>query len=389
MKTLADLRRRVTQGELGSLPVVIGLVVIWIVFQAKNDRFLTSGNLTNLVLQIAAVGTISVGVVLVLLLGEIDLSVGVVSGLAAGVTAVLNVKHDVPAVPALLCGLGVGLAIGVFQGLFVSRLLVPSFVVTLAGLVGWQGVHLQVLGSTGTINLKPNVITQLTTTFFSDAVGWALGAVAVGIYVLVKAGEFRRRQAAGLPGGSPQAIVVRSVVVGAAVLIGVAVLNNDRGVPLAAVILVGFVVTFDLITRRTTYGRHIFAVGGNKEAARRAGISVENIQLSVFALCSLMAAAGGILAASRLLAVNQSSGSGDTLLNAIAAAVIGGTSLFGGRGTVWSALLGALVIGSISNGMDLLAYSSSVKFMVTGAVLLAAVTIDATARRGRVSAGRA
>ena len=389
MNAFVDLRRRVTQGELGSLPVVIGLVVIWIVFQVKNDRFLTSGNLTNLVLQIAAVGTISVGVVLVLLLGEIDLSVGVVSGLAAGVTAVLNVKHDVPAVPALLCGLGVGLAIGVFQGLFASRLLVPSFVVTLAGLVGWQGVHLQVLGSTGTINLKPNLITQLTTTFFTDAVGWALGIGAVGVYVLVKVGEFRRRQAAGLPGGSPQAIVLRSVVVGAAVLIGVGVLNRDRGVPLAAVILVGFVVIVDLITRRTTYGRHIFAVGGNKEAARRAGISVQNIQLSVFALCSLMAAAGGILAASRLLAVNQSSGSGDTLLNAIAAAVIGGTSLFGGRGTVWSALLGSLVIGSISNGMDLLAYSSSVKFMVTGAVLLAAVTIDATARRGRVSAGRA
>src|SRR5438067_2250856 len=389
MNAFVDLRRRVTQGELGSLPVAIGLVVIWIVFQIKNDRFLTSGNLTNLVLQIAAVGTISVGVVLVLLLGEIDLSVGVVSGLAAGVTAVLNVKHAVPAVPALLCGLGVGLAIGVFQGLFASRLLVPSFVVTLAGLVGWQGVHLHVLGSTGTINLKPNLITQLTTTFFTDAVGWALGIGAVGVYVLVKVGEFRRRQAAGLPGGSAQAIVLRSVVVGAAVLIGVGVLNRDRGVPLAAVILVGFVVIVDLITRRTTYGRHIFAVGGNKEAARRAGISVQNIQLSVFALCSLMAAAGGILAASRLLAVNQSSGSGDTLLNAIAAAVIGGTSLFGGRGTVWSALLGALVIGSISNGMDLLAYSSSVKFMVTGAVLLAAVSIDATARRGRQAAGRA
>ena len=386
---ITDFRRRVAQGELGSLPVVVGLVVIWIIFQVKNDRFLSSGNLTNLVLQIAAVGTISVGVVLVLLLGEIDLSVGAVSGLAAGVTAVLNVKHDVPAVPALLAGLGVGLAIGVFQGIFISRLLVPSFVVTLAGLVGWQGVHLEVLGSTGTVNLRPNLITQLTTTFFTDAVGWVLGIVAVAAYVLVQANEFRRRRTAGLPGTNVQAIAVRSVVVGAAVLIGVAVLNNDRGVPLAAVILVGFVVLFDLLTRRTTYGRHVFAVGGNKEAARRAGISVPTIQLSVFALCSMMAAAGGILAASRLLAVNQSSGSGDTLLNAIAAAVIGGTSLFGGRGTVWSALLGALVIGSISNGMDLLAYSSSVKFMVTGAVLLAAVTVDATARRGRISAGRA
>jgi D-xylose transport system permease protein len=389
MNSLIALRRRVTQGDLGSVPVVIGLVAIWIVFYLKNDRFLSAGNLTNLALQIAAVGTISVGVVLVLLLGEIDLSVGAVSGLAAAVTVVLNVKHDVPALPALLAGIGVGIAIGLVQGFFITRLLVPSFVVTLAGLVGWQGVLLSVLGSTGTVNLRPNLITQLTTTFFTHAVGWGLGALAIAGYVAALVNEQRRRRGAGLPERPRETIVLRTVIVGAAVLAAVAVMNKDRGVPLAALILVGFVVIFDLVTRRTTYGRHIFAVGGNKEAARRAGISVWGTQLSVFVLASTMAAAGGLLAASRLLAVNQSSGSGDLLLNAIAAAVIGGTSLFGGRGTAWAALLGSLVIGSISNGMDLLAYSSSVKFMVTGAVLLAAVTVDATARRGRISAGRA
>jgi D-xylose transport system permease protein len=182
---------------------------------------------------------------------------------------------------------------------------------------------------------------------------------------------------------------LRTAIVAVVLLVAMYELNRDRGLPLAVVILVGLVVIFDLITKRTTYGRHIFAVGGNPEAARRAAISVPGIQLSVFVLASTLAAAGGLLAASRLLAVNQSSGGGDLLLNSIAAAVIGGTSLFGGRGTVWAALLGALVIGSISNGMDLLAYSSAVKFIVTGAVLLAAVTVDATARRGRVTSGRA
>jgi D-xylose transport system permease protein len=245
------------------------------------------------------------------------------------------------------------------------------------------------VGTTGTVNLRPNLITQLTTTFFTHAVGWALAAVAIAAYLVTQVNEYRRRRAAGLRPRPIQEIVFRTAIVAVALLVATYELNRDRGLPLAVVILVGLVVIFDLITKRTTYGRHIFAVGGNPEAARRAAISVPGIQLSVFVLASTLAAAGGLLAASRLLAVNQSSGGGDLLLNSIAAAVIGGTSLFGGRGTVWAALLGALVIGSISNGMDLLAYSSAVKFIVTGAVLLAAVTVDATARRGRVTSGRA
>jgi D-xylose transport system permease protein len=383
------LRNRLGQGELGSLPVVLGLVIIWTVFQLANDRFLSAQNLTNLMLQITAMGMISVGIVLVLLLGEIDLSVGAVSGFAASVMAVLNVKNGMNPYVAILAGLGVGLAIGMFNGFFVTRFRVPSFVVTLAGLIGWQGALFYVLGGTGTVNLRAPEITGLANTFYRGPVGWALAVAAVAVYVAGILWARRTRAAAGLPVGGTASFVIRIVVVSAAVLGAMAVLNADRGLPLAVIIFIGSVVLFDLLTTKTRFGRSIYAVGGNAEAARRAGINVTRIRFTVFAIASTMAAAGGILGAARLLAVNQSSGSGNLLLNAIAAAVIGGTSLFGGRGTAWAALLGALVIGSISNGMDLLALSSSVKFMITGGVLLTAVTIDASARRARQAAGRA
>jgi D-xylose transport system permease protein len=386
---LAGLRRRVTEGDLGSLPVIIGLAVIWLIFWRLNPNFLTPRNLTNLVLQIAAVGTISAGVVLVLLLGEIDLSVGAVSGLCAAVMAVLNVKNGQPAVIAVGGGLVVGMAIGVLHGFWFTRFHVPSFVVTLAGLLAWQGALLYVLGDTGTINLNDRGIVGLANTFFPQWVGWGIAVVSIVVYALGTANEHRRRQAAGLVVGSPPALAGQVIVFGAVVLVAVGVLNADRGVPSGVLILLGFVVILDYVTRRTPFGRHVYAVGGNAEAARRAGISVNGIRVAVFCIASVMAAAGGILGASRLLAVNQSSGGSDLLLNAIASAVIGGASLFGGRGTVWAAPLGALVIGSISNGMDLLALSSSVKFMITGAVLLLAVTIDALSRRGREAAGRA
>jgi D-xylose transport system permease protein len=386
---IRDYGRRLGQGELGNMPVIIGIAVIWLSFQAANNRFLSAVNLTNLMLQIAAVGTISVGVVLVLLLGEIDLSVGAVSGLTAAVMAVLNVKHGVSAPVAILVALAAGTAIGLLHGLWVTRFRVPSFVVTLAGLLGWQGALLYTLGSTGTINLNDRGITRLAGTFYSPGIGWTVAVLAVGSYAALALLDRRRRAAAGLRAQPARAVVGRVVVVTGAVLAAVAVFNRDRGLPLVVLIFVGFVVLFDVITTRTRFGRHTLAVGGNAEAARRAGIPVDRVRLVIFALASTMAAAGGILGASRLLAVNQSSGSGDLLLNAIAAAVIGGTSLFGGRGSAWSALLGALVIGSISNGMDLLAVSSSVKFMVTGGVLLVAATIDAVSRRGRANAGRA
>jgi D-xylose transport system permease protein len=386
---LTTLRRRLTEGELGSLPVVIGLVVIWAIFWRLNPNFLSPRNLTNLVLQIAAMGTISVGIVLVLLLGEIDLSVGAVSGLCAAAMAVLNVKNGQPAVVAILAAIGVGLLIGLLQGFWFTRFNVPSFVVTLAGLLAWQGALLWVLGDTGTVNLNDRTIVGLANTFFPAWFGWAIVVGSTAIYAFVTFNEHRQRRTAGLVVGSPPALAGQVVVFGLVVLAAVAVLNADRGVPSGVIILLGFVVIFDYITRRTRFGRYVFAVGGNAEAARRAGISVPGIRLVVFAIASALAACGGILGASRLLAVNQSSGGSDLLLNSIAAAVIGGTSLFGGRGTVWAAPLGALVIGSISNGMDLLGLASSVKFMITGAVLLLAVTIDALSRRGRQSAGRA
>jgi D-xylose transport system permease protein len=270
-----------------------------------------------------------------------------------------------------------------------TRFRVPSFVVTLAGQIGWQGALLYVLGETGTVNLTDRAIVGVANTFLPPIVGWLLAVVCIALYLVSVLQVRRRRQAAGLQVDPLSSSAGQIVAVVGGVLLAVAVLNSDRGVPSAVLILLSLIVLLDYVTRRTRFGRHIFAVGGNAEAARRAGIHVDTIRLAVFALASGLAACGGILAASRLLAVNQSSGGSDLLLNAIAAAVIGGTSLFGGRGSVWAALLGALVIGSISNGMDLLALASSVKFMITGAVLLAAVTIDALSRRGRQSAGRA
>jgi D-xylose transport system permease protein len=381
--------RRVSQGELGALPVIIGLIVIWLYFSISEENFLTAGNITNLFLQITALGVIATGVVLVLLLGEIDLSVGVVSGLAAACMAVVNTKHGWDGWGAVILALLVGVAIGAFQGFFITVFQVPSFVVTLAGLLAFQGVLLYVLGDTGTVNLNDEVIIDLANTFYSDYVGWIIAIVILVPYVLFTLNGWRRRVAAGLDTTPFLLIVLQMAVVVIGSLVAVAVMNADRGVPLAVLIFIGIVIATDFLLRRTAFGRHVYAVGGNAEAARRAGISLTRVRMIVFILCSTLAAAGGILAASRLFAVNQGSGSGDELLNAIAAAVIGGTSLFGGRGTAWSALLGALVIGSISNGMDLKGLESSQKFMVTGAVLLLAVTLDATARRGRRSSGRA
>jgi D-xylose transport system permease protein len=386
---VAGFRRRLAQGELGSLPVIVGIAIIWAIFGIANDRFLTPGNLTNLFLQLAATGTISIGVVLVLLLGEIDLSVGQLSGLAAAVMAVLNVKQGWPGWLAILAGLGVGVVIGAFQGFWVTRFRIPAFVVTLAGLLAWLGALLLVLGETGTINLTDSTITGLTSTFFIPLDAWLLAVVVIVGYAGSKLWERRRRTAAGLPVPPLQFLITRIVVLAVGLLATAAVLAADRGLPLALVIFVGLVALVDLLIRRTRYGRHVLAVGGNAEAARRAGIQVDNVRLVVFTLAGTLAAAGGILAASRLFAVNQSSGGADTLLIAIAGPVIGGTSLFGGRGSAWSALLGGLVIFSIQNGMNLLGAESSIRFIVTGGVLLLAATVDALARRGRQAAGRA
>jgi D-xylose transport system permease protein len=302
--------------------------------------------------------------------------------------AVLSVKEGWSPYLAIAAGVLAGTAIGLFQGSVFTRFAVPSFVVTLAGLLAWPGAQLEVLGETGTVNITDAKITGLTNTFYGDTVGWIMAFAAIAIYAVLALRGRQRRVGRGLSAAPLGLLLMRIGLVAIAVLVAVWVLNDDRGVPLAALILVGFCLLFFYITTRTRFGRHIFAVGGNAEAARRAGINVTRVRVIVFMICSSMAACGGIMAASRLLAVNQSSGAGDFLLLAIAGPVIAGTSLFGGRGSVWHALLGALVITSISNGLDLQGRESSVKFMITGAVLLAAVVIDAIARRQRQAAGR-
>jgi D-xylose transport system permease protein len=384
---VGEFFRRAAQGEFATVRVILIIAVIWIIFQLANDRFLTAVNLSNLVLQIAGVATISIGVVLVLLLGEIDLSVGAVSGLAASVMAVLNVQQGWSPELAIVAGLATGAAIGLFTGFMVTTFGIPSFVVTLAGLIGWQGVQLAVLGDTGTINLPDNLITDLTGTFFDPGVGWAIGVAVIAAYAASVLATRARRVRAGLEAGPLWVSVGKIAVVAAAIIAAVAILNEDRGVPLAAVIMLGLMAIFSFLTTRTRWGRHLYAVGGNAEAARRAGIRINAVRMIAFTLASTLAAAGGILIASRLLAVNQSSGGSDLLLLAIAGPVIAGTSLFGGRGFVWSALLGALVIGSISNGIDLVGLESDIRFMITGGVLLLAVTIDALTRLRRQTTG--
>jgi D-xylose transport system permease protein len=380
----ADYRRRLAQGDIGQLPVVVGVIAIFTYFQIASDgAFLTSFNLVNLTLQMAAVGTIAIGVVLILLLGEIDLTAGIVSGLCAAVMAVLNVKMNVSAPLALLAGTLTGTAVGLFQGFWTTRFGIPSFVVTLAGLSIWGGLLLYVLGPTGTINLKDPFITSLAGTFFRGPVAYGLGALLVAYVAVGPILVHRKRRAAGLSVQPLAFVAIRAVIVGVLVLIAVLTLEADRGVGSSLVIFIGLVVAMDYMLLRTRFGRMIYAVGGNAEAARRAGIPVNLVRTLVFALASTMAAWGGILSASRGLAVNQSAGGGPVLLNAIAAAVVGGTSLFGGRGTVWAALLGIIMIQSISNGMDLQSLQSSIKAMVTGAVLLTVVTIDAVLRRGQ------
>ena len=386
---LGAIKRRLRSGELGAWPVIIGLIVIWVVFQSLNDRFLTAQNLSNLTLQIAATGTISVGIVLVLLLGEIDLSVGSVAGVSAAALAVLSVRHGMNEVVAILLVLVMGALIGLLQGGIFATLGVPAFIVTLAGNLGWLGLQLYLLSPQGTINIPyTGFIADLTHTNLSDVVGWIVGIVIIALYALSVLNDHRKRAAAGLPVKSITSLAVR--IVGLAVIVAatVAVLNDWQGVPVVLCIFVGLVAVVDLVLRRTRYGRSIYAVGGNVEAARRAGINVIMVRMSVFALCSMFAALGGILIASRGYAASQATGASDTLLVVIAAAVIGGVSLFGGRGSPWGALLGALVLGSITSGMFLLQLDSSYRYMITAAVLLAAVILDSVSRRGRKSAGR-
>jgi ABC-type xylose transport system permease subunit len=388
---ISAFNARLRSGDLGSVPVVVGLIIIWAVFQVANSNFLSSRNLVNLTLQTTSVGVLALGIVLVLLLGEIDLSIGSVSGLSAAVLGVSFVNKGWPLALSLLAGIVLGLVIGLFYGALYTRFGVPSFVITLAGLLGFLGLQLLVLGKEGSLNLPFDsaLVGLAQRSFLSPALAYGLIAMIVAAYVVSRLRSRGARTAAGLSAAPTSIIAIKAAALALVLLIPVIVLNSDRGVSAMFLLFVAMVVGIDFAVRKTRWGRSVMAVGGNVEAARRAGINVRMIYLTVFAACSTFAAIGGLLAAARLVAVNQSSGGGDTNLNAIAAAVIGGTSLFGGRGSAYSALLGALVIMSISNGLALLSLDSSVRYMVTAGVLLIAVTIDSLSRRSRQAHGRA
>jgi D-xylose transport system permease protein len=375
-------RARVRRGDLGSVPVAVGLVLIAIVFSSLSSHFLSAENLTNLALQMAATGTIALGIIMVLLLGEIDLSAGSVSGLCAVVMTLLYVRTSWPAWLAILAALATAAVVGLLHGVLRTALAMPSFVVTLAGLIGWQGLLLYLLGSEGTINLPfDHGIATLSDTWLPPWLGWLAVVVLAGAHATASLVTRTRRLRAELPAPALWWVVARSLALAVVLAVAVAVLNSDRGVPLTLVIFGELVIVMDFVLRRTVFGRRMFAVGGNAEAARRAGINVVAVRVLAFVGASVLAGAGGILAASRLAAVNQSSGGSDILLMAIAAAVIGGTSLFGGRGRAHAALLGILVIQSITNGMLLLNVNSAVRFMVTAAVLAVSVAVDSLARR--------
>jgi ABC-type xylose transport system permease subunit len=383
--------RRIRGGDLGALPVVIGLVVIAIVFQSLNPFFLSSSNLVNLTLESAAVGTIALGVVLVLLLGQIDLSVGSVSGLSAAVMAVTFTHQGWPLVLSISVGIAVGAGIGLVYGALFVRFGVPSFVITLAGLLAFLGFQLYVLGTNGSVNIPFDswIVQFAQQMFLPPWVAYVLAVAAGGSVIFNGIRRARHRDSMSLSSASRSGIIIRGVLLTVALSAVTWYLALTRGVAVMFVFFIALVILFNFLLTRTTWGRSVFAIGGNVEAARRAGIRVNQIYISVFLLCSTLAAVGGILAAARLASANPSSGGGDVNLNAIAAAVIGGTSLFGGRGSAYSALLGILVISAISSGLTLLSLDSAIRFMITGAVLLVAVIIDSVSRRSRAASGTA
>jgi D-xylose transport system permease protein len=384
--------QRVRAGDIGSLPIIVGLVAIAVVFGSLDDTFFTERNFTNLLLQMAPFATISIGVVFVLLLGEIDLSVAYVSAVG-GVTMTLLLRPDEPGWPwwlAIGFALAITTLIGLLQGLVITKAGIPSFVVTLAGLLVWNGVVLILTtrySSSGTIRIQDSTVRGLANNFLDDFWGWAISALVVMSYGLTQVRSARSRRARGLA-AKPFAVIAFQVV-GLAVVTSTAVwyANRDRGVPVSSLILLALLVFWSFVAARLRFGRHVYAVGGNAEAARRAGINVDRIRIAVFMIGGFMAGLGGIMVASRLRSVATNTGGGDLLLNVIAAAVIGGTSLFGGTGRVVSALLGTLVVASITNGMGLLNLAQGTQSVITGLVLLAAVLVDAVSKRRRAARG--
>jgi D-xylose transport system permease protein len=375
------LARRSSNVEPGILTVLVGIAVLWTILSLLNPRFITPTNLGNLVLQTAPVATIAMAATLPLLLGEIDLSLGSVSGFTAAIMGLLSVSYGSPAIVAIAAAVIAGLAVGLIQGTILVRVGIPSFIVTLGGLLAWQGALLAVLDEAGgNINITDPGITNLTSTYLPTWVALGLAVTVFVAFIVARVRQWRRRKAIQLPTRSLGSTLLGAAPLAAALTVGVAVLLLGQGVPLVLVLVIALAAALDYFLRRTATGRHLYAIGSDKEAARRAGIAVRKVRILAFGLTAAVAAFGGVLAASRLFAVNQSAGQGSLLLLALAGAVVGGVSLFGGVGTVWYALIGSVLIGSIANGMDLLLLPASVKFMVTGAVLVLAVTVDALVR---------
>jgi D-xylose transport system permease protein len=393
---ITSLPRRVwdnlRSGELGSTPIVVGIVAITLFFYLKDSTYVGATNFNNLIVQTAGIATIAYGVVFVLLLGEIDLSIGSVSGVAGVIVAELQLPgsgHQLPGLIAIFLAILAGAVIGGFQGSFVAFLGVPSFVVTLAGLLAWQGVQIRALPQS-VITIQNSTINDVAGYYFSHTAGWIIAGVASALYAFMTLGGVIGRYRAGIVTKNLTLVLFKVLGVAAIAFFVTYKSNTDpgRGVPFAGVLIIGLLVFWTYIAKRTTFGRHVYAVGGSAEAARRAGINVARIRVIVFMISGAMAALGGIVFAARINGVSLESGHGTELLDAISAAVIGGTSLFGGRGVVRSALLGAIVISMIANGIDLVPYSPSTKLITTGIILLLAVTLDTLSRRRLEATGR-
>jgi len=393
-----DYVERVRGGELGALPAVLGLVVLCVIFSIVRPAFLSAGNFANLFTQGAAVTVIAMGLVFVLLIGEIDLSAGWTSGVCAAVLAMLLTFHGWPWYLAVLAAMLTGALIGLVLGTLVAKVGIPSFVVTLAAFLAFQGVLLLLVKEGTNISIRDETILAIANSNLPPLLGWIGAAVGVGAYAVVQIVQARRRAARGLV-ADPMGVIyfriaVLAVIVGAAVYVlnlersRNALLVSLKGVPIVVPLIVLLLVFWTFVLRRTAYGRHLYAVGGNAEAARRAGINVDRIRISAFVICSFMASIGGIIAASRANSVDPNTGGSNVLLFAVGAAVIGGTSLFGGKGRVLDAVLGGAVVAVIDNGMGLMGYSAGVKFIVTGSVLLLAASVDALSRKRAAATGR-
>jgi D-xylose transport system permease protein len=384
---------RVKAGESGVLPVIAGLILISILFQSLDSKFLTTGNLVNLLVQAAVFSLLAMGEVFVLVLGEIDLSVGYVAAIGAVTMADLaGPNHDWPWWSAITAALLICAGIGLLQGSIITLVGLPSFVVTLAGLLFWQGVLLKILGNGGTIPINDTQINDIASANLSPLTGWIVMLVLVALFGALLWRRDTKRRKAGLVAPPPTITLLK---IAGALVGGIALVllcNADRGiivpiqgVPYVVLLVVGVLVLWTILLGRTRLGRYFYAIGGNAEAARRAGVNLVKIRTTAFLLCSLTAGIAGIVYASRLRSISTSIDGGTLVLYAVAAAVIGGTSLFGGRGKAIHGVLGGIVIAAIDNGMGLMGFTAASKYMVTALVLLAAVTIDALSRRGRVA----